>query len=136
MSADNPAEPLLQAAEALNTRANGARSSAAGRWYVATKQGGYPQTVDESGTATLKANTFDEPSHEQTTAPFIASMDPQVAYKTANLLEAIAVEMDTYGATLTGDGVGIGGETQPIWTAAHELAVTYLRRPSETQVTK
>lgn len=90
VAATTPNATIRRAADAIELAAAGAKSSASGRWHVATPQGGYPQTVNESGTVTLIARTFDEPTHMQTAAPFIASMDPVVAFGVARLLNAVA----------------------------------------------
>jgi hypothetical protein len=108
--ASTPNATIRRAADAIGLAAAGAKSSASGRWYVATPEGGYPQTVNESATVTLKANTFDEPGHPQSTSRFIASMDPVVAFGLAKLLNAVA-DADLAAAH----------------AAAADLAVGYLR---------
>ena len=90
MTRTTPNATIRRAADAIGLAAAGAKSSASGRWYVATPQGGYPQTVNESATVTLKAKTFESPYRPQTAAPFIASMDPVVAFGVARLLNAVA----------------------------------------------
>ena len=110
VTATTPNTTIRRAADAMGLAAAGAKSSASGRWYVATPQGGYPQTVNESGTVTLKAQTLESPQHPQATAPFIASMDPVVAFGVARLLEAVA-DADLAAAH----------------KAAADLAVDYLR---------
>jgi hypothetical protein len=109
-TATTPNATIRRAADAIGLAAAGAKSSASGRWYVATAQGGYPQTINESATVTLKANTFEGPQHPQTTAPYIASMDPKVAFAVARLLNAVA-DADLAAAH----------------AAAAQLAVDYLR---------
>lgn len=109
MTATTPNATIRRAADAMGVAAAGAKNSATGRWHVATAQGGYPQTINESGIPTLIANTFDGPQHPQTTAPFIASMDPTVAFGMSRLLAAVA------DADLT-----------EIHAAAVDLAVDYL----------
>lgn len=110
MTASTPNATIRRAADAMGVAAAGAKNSATGRWHVATAQGGYPQTINESGIPTLIANTFEGPQHPQTTAPFIASMDPKVAFGVARLLNAVA-DADLAAAR----------------AAAADLAVDYLR---------
>lgn len=110
MSATTPNATIRRAADAMDLAAAGAKSSASGRWYVATPQGGYPQTINESGTVTLKAQTLESPEHPQATAPFIASMDPTVAFGIVRVMRAIA-DADLGAAHV----------------AAADLAVDYLR---------
>lgn len=110
VTATTPNATIRRAADAIGLAAAGAKNSAVGRWVVATPQGGYPQTINETSVPTLIANTFTSPEHPQTTARFIASMDPKVAFGVAQLLEAVA-EADLAAAH----------------DAAVKLAVDYLR---------
>lgn len=110
MTSTTPNATIRRAADAMGLAAAGAKHSATGRWYVATKQGGYPQTINESGTPTLIAQTYDGPAHPLVNASFIASMDPVVAFGVARLMNAVA-DADLAGAH----------------AAAADLAVDYLR---------
>ena len=120
MADETPAETLRRAAEALNVAAVGAKNSAAGRWYVRTPGGGYPQSIADNASAVLVADAFEGPQHPQTTAPFIASMDPTFAFKLATLLEAIA------NLTVLREDYGDVGPS-PIEVAAYGAALAYLR---------
>lgn len=108
MTGSTPNAAIRRAAEALDLAAAGAKHSAAGRWYVHPKEGGYPQRITDN--AVLIADAFEEPTGPVRIAPFIASMDPRVAFGVARLLLAVA------DADLTA-----------AHAAAADLAVDYLR---------
>ena len=110
MTRTAPNATIRRAADAIGLAAAGAKNSAVGRWVVATPQGGYPQAISETSVPTLIAKTFEGPQHPQATAPFIASMDPKVAFGVAKLLNAVA-DADLAAAH----------------AAAADLAVDYLR---------
>lgn len=108
MTETTPNETIRRAAEALGLAAAGAKRSAAGRWYVHPPEGGYPQLVLDN--AVHIAETLEEPTGPIRIAPFIASMDPVVAFGVARLLEAVAA-----------------GDMPSIHAEASTLAVDYLR---------
>lgn len=112
MTGMTPNETIRRAAEALALAAAGAKRSAAGRWYVHPPEGGYPQLVLDN--AVHIAETLEEPTGPIRLAPFIASMDPKVAFAVARLLTA-AAEADL----------------AEIHAAAVDLAVTYLNEKRE-----
>ena len=112
MSKTTPNETIRRAAEALDLAAAGAKCSAAGRWYVHTSESGYPQRILDN--AILIAEGYDEPIGPVRSAPFIASMDPTVAFGIAKLLEAVA-----------------DADLGDIHAAATKLAVDYLRETRE-----
>jgi len=103
-----PNATIRRAAEALNVAATGAKKSAAGRWYVHSNERGYPQRVLDN--AVFIAECLEEPTQPLTCAPFIAGMDPKVAFGVARLLEAVAE-----------------ADLADIHSAAADLAVDYLR---------
>lgn len=107
-----PNETIRRAAEALDLAAAGAKQSAAGRWYVHTPDGGYPQRILDN--AVFIAEGYEEPTHPAVIAPFIASMDPKIAFGVAKLLEAVA-----------------DADLADIHAAAVDLAVDYLRETRE-----
>lgn len=107
-----PNETIRRAAEALDVAAAGAKQSAAGRWYVHTAEGGYPQRILDN--AVLVAEGYEGPAHPAVIAPFIASMDPKIAFGVAKLLEAVA-----------------DANLADIHAAAVDLAVDYLRETRE-----
>jgi hypothetical protein len=108
VTATTPNATIRRAAEALGLAAAGAKHSAAGRWYVHTNDRGYPQRVLDN--AVYIAECLEEPTQPVRTAPFIASMDPTVAYGIARLLAAVA-----------------DADLADIHAAAADLAVDYLR---------
>lgn len=110
-----PNETIRRAAEALDLAAAGAKCSAAGRWYVHTSEGGYPQRILDN--AVLIAEAYEGPAGPVVIAPFIASMDPKVAFGLAKLLEAVA-----------------DADLADIYAAAADLAVDYLRETRECTV--
>ena len=112
MSKTTPNETIRRAAEAINLAAAGAKQSAAGRWYVHTPSGGYPQRIMDN--AVLIAKGYEEPTRPTVIAPFIASMDPKIAFGVAKLLEAVA-----------------DADLADIHAAAVDLAVSYLRETRE-----
>lgn len=112
MSKTTPNETIRRAAEALDLAAAGAKQSAAGRWYVHMPDGGYPQQVLDN--AVLIAEGYEGPAHPAVIAPFIASMDPKIAFDIAKLLEAVA-----------------NADLADIHAAAVNLAVDYLREMRE-----
>lgn len=112
MTATTPNETIRRAAEALDLAAAGAKQSAAGRWYVHTPEGGYPQRILDN--AVLIAEGYEGPAESAVIAPFIASMDPKVAFGMAKLLEAVAE-----------------ADLAEIHAAAADLAVAYLREKRE-----
>lgn len=125
MGETTPNETIRRAADAIGLAAAGAKSSESGRWYVATPQGAYPQVVSKSGTVTLKADTFDEPTNMQTTAPFIASMDPVVAFGVARLMEAVAdADLAAAHAAAADLAVAYLRETRQCPTCGREVGVT------------
>jgi hypothetical protein len=83
-----PNETIRRASEALDLAAAGAKQSATDRWYVHTAAGGYPQRILDN--AVLVAEGYEGPTHPAVIAPFIASMDPKIAFGVAKLLEAVA----------------------------------------------
>jgi hypothetical protein len=103
-----PNATIRRAAEALSLAAAGAKHSAAGRWYVHAPESGYPQRVLDN--AVYIAECLEEPASPVRAAPFIASMDPTVAYGIARLLTAVA-----------------DADLADIHAAAADLAVEYLR---------
>jgi hypothetical protein len=107
-----PNETIRRAAEALDLAAAGAKQSAAGRWYVHTSDGGYPQRILDN--AVFIAEGYEEPTHPVVIAPFIASMDPTIGFGVAKLLEAVA-----------------DADLADIHAAAVDLAVDYLRETRE-----
>lgn len=125
VTATTPNATIRRAADAIGLAAAGAKNSAVGRWVVATPQGGYPQTINETSVPTLIANTFDGPQHPQTTAPFIASMDPKVAFGVARLLEAVAdADLAAAHAAATDLAVDYLRETRQCPACGREVAVT------------
>jgi hypothetical protein len=107
-----PNATIRRAAEALDLAAAGAKCSAAGRWYVHPKDGGYPQRVLDN--AVFIAETLEEPTGPVRLAPFIASMDPRVAFGVARLLLAVA-----------------DADLSAAHAAAVDLAVDYLNEKRE-----
>ena len=108
MNTTTPNATIRRAAEALGLAAAGAKNSAAGRWYVHTNDRGYPQRILDN--AVYIAECLEEPTGPVRLAPFIASMDPTVAYGVARLLTAVA-----------------DADLADIHAAAADLAVEYLR---------
>lgn len=106
MAETTPNETIRRAADALDLAAAGAKHSAAGRWYVRVPAS-YPQHVLDN--AVVVAATYDGPAHPRVNAPFIASMDPTVAFGVARLLRAVAE-----------------ADLADIHAAAADLAVIYL----------
>lgn len=88
MTASTPNGTIRRAAEALDLAAAGAKNSAAGRWYVRARERGYPQHILDN--AVHIAQTLEEPTGPIRLAPFIASMDPTVAFGMSRLLAAVA----------------------------------------------
>jgi hypothetical protein len=114
---EQDAELLRQAADRMRQDARGAVTSASGRWYVRTPQGGYPQSISDNASATLVADCHEGPQHPQATAPFIASWDPPVALAAAELLFK------------TAEIIAMNGSVPSTRNAAAlQLARTYLRR--------
>lgn len=112
MTKTTPNETIRRAAEALDLAAAGAKCSAAGRWYVHAPESGYPQRILDN--AVLIAEAYEGPAGPVMVAPFIAMMDPKVAFGMAKLLEAVA-----------------NADLAEIHAAAAELAVSYLRETRE-----
>lgn len=110
MTRTTPNETIRRAAEALDLAAAGAKRSAAGRWYVHTPAGGYPQRILDNAVLIAEGYEGPQPGEPITVAPFIASMDPTIAFGIARLLEAVA-----------------DADLADIHAAAADLAVNYLR---------
>jgi hypothetical protein len=117
VSKTTPNETIRRAAEALDLAGAGAKQSAAGRWYVDTPDGGYPQRILDN--AVFIAEGYEGPRSGEPVviAPFIASMDPTIAFGVAKLLEAVA-----------------DADLADIHAAAVDLAVDYLRETRECGV--
>jgi len=125
-----PADLVRRAAEKLRTLAEDAPKSASGRWYVRTPQGEYPQTVYDNASAILVAETFEGPQHPQSTAPFIAAMDPTVALLIADGWLHVADDMGDYEAFECSVAQGISSEDHGYradWTATFRAARAFLR---------
>lgn len=105
-----PNETIRRAAEALGLAAAGAKQSATGRWHVYAPDGGYPQRILDNAVLIAEGYEGPRPAEPVVIAPFIASMDPKVAFGLAKLLEAVA-----------------NADLADIHVAAADLAVDYLR---------
>jgi hypothetical protein len=117
-------QTMRRAADAMRQGAGSARTSASGRWYVRTPQGGFPQGISDNASAILVADCHEGPQHPQAMAPFIASWDPCVALLVAGLLDTIAADID---AVMADHGGAWFGTVPAEWLAAHDLATAYLK---------
>ena len=127
-----PSALLHRSAEKMRELAENALKSASGRWYVRTPQGGYPQSIADNASAILVADTYDGPGHDQSTAPFIAAMDPRLALLIADWWDAIADDMgddEVVERGVAGIGVLVLGRLftpRKPWTAAVAAARAFL----------
>jgi hypothetical protein len=117
VTAETPADTIRRAAALMRQRAEAASP---GPWHVELLGAkGYPQRISNAS-ATVIGQTYTSPTYAPANAEHIASWHPLVALAAAVVLEAIATEMDDYGVTAS------HVSEIPLWTAAHDLACTYL----------
>lgn len=112
---------LSRAAAGIRARAEQARTSSGGRWYLRTPAGGYPQNIADDASAILVADTCTGPQVPPHIARHILSWDPEAGRLVASLLAAIsyALERGECPAVIRGPAV--------------ELAAGWLRERGEDE---